>query len=427
MPRVRSPSHAEVAAQPRAFALLHQITASADGELDAQALKEFVKLYGEPSESPSEGELSFAEFAALFRRPAISRGVTAANCIGYASRDSGGELSAFSFDRRPVGAHDVRIQITHVGMCHSDLHQVKNEWGNSQFPMVPGHEIVGIVTEVGPEVSAFKPGDRAGVGCMVDSCGSCEACKETGEEQFCSKVVYTYNSKGHDGEMTQGGYSTAIVVRDTFAVHIPANLPLDAAAPLLCAGITVYSPLRHFGLDKPGMRIGVVGLGGLGHMAVKLAKAMGAHVTVISTSAGKKEEAMKVLGADAFLVSRDPDALTVAANSLHGIIDTVSAKHDLGALIGLLRVDGKLVLVGVPEVPLELASWALISKRITIGGSPIGGIRQTQEMLDFCGQHNITASIEKIPIEYANTAFERMKASDIRYRFVIDIQGSLAL
>eukprot|EP00198_Chlamydomonas_reinhardtii_P003834 XP_001693170.1 predicted protein [Chlamydomonas reinhardtii] len=361
----------------------------------------------------------------MFSRPAVD-GKPATSCIGYAAHDNAGVLVPMTFDRAAPGPSDVRIQITHCGICHSDLHMVKNEWNNAIYPMVPGHEIVGIVTEVGEGVTKFKPGDRAGVGCMVDSCGSCEFCKaECGEQQFCKGQVLTYSSKLPDGTVTKGGYSDFIVVKESFVLRIPDSLPLDATAPLLCAGITTYSPLRHFGLDKPGMRLGVVGLGGLGHMAVKIGKGLGLHVTVISTSEAKREEAVKHLGADAFIVSKDSGQMQAAAGSLDGIIDTVSAKHDLAAMVALLRVDGRLVLVGVPEVPLDLPSAALIFKRAMVSGSLIGGIKQTQEMLDFCGEKGITASIEKIPIDYVNTAYERMLRSDVRYRFVIDIQGSL--
>ncbi|GIL74895.1 hypothetical protein Vretimale_2519 [Volvox reticuliferus] len=424
MPRVHLPSSAEIKSHPREFALLRQVAPS--GEADPEVLQEYTKLYGETAKTISNDEISFAEFAALFSKSATCRIEAPANCIGYAARDKSGVLSPFTFDRRPVGPTDVRIQITHAGICHSDLHQVKNEWGGSIYPMVPGHEIVGIVTEVGSAVSKFKPGDRAGVGCMVDSCGTCDMCAEPrGEEQFCKRCVYTYNSRYPDGTIAQGGYSTHIIVTENFVLRLSESLPLDVTAPLLCAGITVYSPMKHYGLDKPGMKLGVVGLGGLGHMAVKIAKGMGMHVTVISTSLKKKDEALTVLKADEFVVSSDTEAMAAAAGSLDGIIDTVSAKHDLVALVGMLKVDGKMVLVGVPDVPLELPSAALIFKRATLGGSIIGGIKQTQEMLDFCAEKGIGASIEKIPIEYVNTAYERMMRSDVRYRFVIDIQGSL--
>ncbi|KAG2425878.1 hypothetical protein HYH02_014941 [Chlamydomonas schloesseri] len=429
MPRVKTPSQAEISSNPREFALLAQVAPMHSAqyvEADSQVLSEYIKLYGQPSASVPEGEISFADFAAMFSRQPLGAKATNNNCIGYAAQDKSGVLAPYSFDRRAVGPGDVRIQITHAGICHSDLHQVKDEWGGSVFPMVPGHEIVGIVTEVGEGVTKFKPGDRAGVGCMVDSCRTCDTCTRS-EEQFCPKCVYTYNSKHPDGTLAQGGYSSHIVVQEAFTLRLPDNLPLDATAPLLCAGITVYSPMKHFGLDKPGMRLGVVGLGGLGHMAVKIGKGLGLHVTVISTSEAKREEAIKVLGADDFIVSKDAEQMKAATSSLHGIIDTVSAKHDVSALVNLLKVDGKLVMVGVPEVPLDLPVMAIVFKRALISGSLIGGIRQTQEMLNFCGEKGITASIEKIPIDYVNTAYERMLRSDVRYRFVIDVQGSLVL
>ncbi|KAG2483503.1 hypothetical protein HYH03_017613 [Edaphochlamys debaryana] len=428
MPRIHAPNAVEVKQHPREFSLLRQLTTGE--EIDASLLAEYVKLYGsDPAKQPN-GEMSFSEFASLFAKPASSRGASASdpatNCLGWAAKEAGKPLEPFAFDRRPVGPHDIRIQIAFAGICHSDVHQARDEWGGSLFPMVPGHEIAGIVTEVGSEVTAFAPGDRAGVGCMVDSCRACSFCAPPRcEEQFCAKCVYTYNSKHADGSLAHGGYSTHLVVRDCFALRLPSNLPLDETAPLMCAGITVYSPMKTFGLDKPGMKIGVVGLGGLGHMAVKLGKGLGLHVTVISTSPGKKEEAIKVLGADAFIVSKNEEEMKALANSLDGIIDTVSAQHDLGALVGLLKVDGKLVLVGVPDKPMALPQAAIIFKRCTIAGSLIGSIQQTQEMLDLCGEKGIGSMVERIPIEKVNEAYERMIKSDVRYRFVIDIQGSL--
>ncbi|KAG2483504.1 hypothetical protein HYH03_017614 [Edaphochlamys debaryana] len=420
MPRISAPSSAEVKQHPREFGLLRQLTTGE--EVDPSLLAEYVKLYGaDGGKQPSGQEMSFSEFASLFAKPASSRGASASdpatNCLGWAAKEAGKPLEPFAFDRRPIAF---------VGVCHSDVHQARDEWGGSLFPMVPGHEIAGIVTEVGSEVTAFAPGDRAGVGCMVDSCRACAFCAPPRcEEQFCAKCVYTYNYKHADGSLAHGGYSTHLVVRDCFALRLPANLPLDETAPLLCAGITVYSPMKTFGLDKPGMKIGVVGLGGLGHMAVKLGKGLGLHVTVISTSPGKKEEAIKVLGADAFIVSKDEEEMKAAANSLDGIIDTVSAHHDIGALVGLLGVDGKLAIVGVPDKPLSLPAAAIIFKRASIGGSLIGSIQQTQEMLDLCGEKGITAMIERIPIEKINEPYDRISKSDVRYRFVIDIQGSL--
>ncbi|CAH2068910.1 unnamed protein product [Thlaspi arvense] len=271
------------------------------------------------------------------------------------------------------------------------------------------HEIVGVVTEVGGKVQKSKVGDRVGVGCLVGSCHSCENCAND-LENYCPKVIPTYNGTYHDGTPTHGGYSDIMVCDESFVIRIPENLPLDACAPLLCAGITTYSPLRYFGLDKPGMHVGVVGLGGLGHAAVKFAKAFGVKVTVISTSPNKKKEATERLGADSFLLSRDPDQMQAAMGTMDGIIDTVSAPHPLLPLIGLLKSHGKLVLVGVPEKPLELPHW---------------GIKETQEMIDFAAQHNITADIELIPMDYVNTAMERLVKADVRYRFVIDIGNTL--
>ncbi|XP_004307159.1 PREDICTED: probable mannitol dehydrogenase [Fragaria vesca subsp. vesca] len=343
---------------------------------------------------------------------------------GWAARDSSGVLSPFSFSRRETGEKDVTFKVLYCGICHSDLHMIKNEWGFSTYPLVPGHEIVGEVTEVGSSVQKFKVGDRVGVGCIVGSCRSCENC--TGHlENYCPKQILTYGAKYYDGTTTYGGYSDIMVADEHFIVRIPDNLPLDGAAPLLCAGITTYSPLRYFGLDKPGMHVGVVGLGGLGHVAVKFAKAMGVKVTVISTSPKKEEEALKHLGADSFLVSRDQDQMQAAIGTMDGIIDTVSAQHPLLPLIGLLKSHGKLVMVGAPEKPLELPVFPLLMGRKMVAGSGIGGMKETQEMIDFAAKHNITADIEVIPIDYLNTAMERLVKADVRYRFVIDIGNTL--
>ncbi|XP_002534367.3 probable mannitol dehydrogenase [Ricinus communis] len=344
--------------------------------------------------------------------------------FGWAARDQSGVLSPFTFSRRETGEKDVSFKVLYCGMCHSDLHMVKNEWGTSTYPLVPGHEIVGVVTEVGSKVEKIKVGDKVGVGCMVGSCRSCNNCNKD-LENYCPKMILTYGAKYYDGTTTYGGYSDIMVSDEHFVVRIPDNLPLDATAPLLCAGITVYSPLKYYGLDKPGMQLGVVGLGGLGHMAVKFAKAMGAKVTVISTSPNKKQEAIERLGADSFLVSRDQDQMKGAIGTMDGIIDTVSAMHPLSPLIGLLKSDGKLVLVGAPEKPLELPAFPLIGGRKLVGGSCIGGMKETQEMIDFAAKHSITADIEVIPANYVNTAMERMLKADVRYRFVIDIGNTL--
>ncbi|XP_057500918.1 probable mannitol dehydrogenase isoform X2 [Actinidia eriantha] len=323
-----------------------------------------------------------------------------------------------------TGDKDVTFKVLYCGICHSDLHQIKNEWGGTNYPCLPGHEIVGVVTVVGTKVNKFKVGDRVGVGCMVGSCHTCEDCSNH-LENYCPKMVQTYNSTYYNGTPTYGGYSDLMVVDEHFVIAIPENLPLDACAPLLCAGITTYSPLRHFGLDRAGMHVGVVGLGGLGHAAVKFAKAFGVKVTVISASPGKKQEATKRLGADSCLVSRDPDQMQAAMGTMDGIIDTISAQHPLRRLIGLLKSHGKLVMVGAPEKPLELPVFPLLMGRKIVAGSCIGGIREMQEMVDFAAKHNITADIELIPMDYVNTAMERLLKADVRYRFVIDIGNTL--
>ncbi|KAJ8640083.1 hypothetical protein MRB53_016777 [Persea americana] len=344
--------------------------------------------------------------------------------FGWAARDASGILSPFNFSRRANGDEDVTLKILYCGVCHSDLHNIKNEWGNSIFPMVPGHEIVGIVTEVGKKVTKFKVGDKAGVGCLVGSCRACPNCNQDGEI-YCSEMILSYNAIYHDGTPTYGGYSDMIVVDEHFVIRFPENLPLESSAPLLCAGITVYSPMKYFGLSKPGMHLGVAGLGGLGHMAVKFAKAFGLKVTVISTSPSKEEEAVERLGADSFLVSRDPKQMEAAKGTLDGIIDTVSAVHPLLPLIDLLKSHGKLVMVGAPDKPLELPVFPLLLGRKIVAGSASGGMKETQEMIDFAAKHNVTADVEVIPMDYIHTAMERLAKADVRYRFVIDIGNSL--
>ncbi|KAK3416663.1 hypothetical protein EUGRSUZ_H02433 [Eucalyptus grandis] len=344
--------------------------------------------------------------------------------FGWAARDCSGHLSPFKFSRRVTGEKDVTFKVLYCGICHSDLHNIKNEWGTTSYPVVPGHEIVGVVTEVGTKVTKFKVGDKVGVGCLVESCRSCANCKED-LENYCPKMILSYGSKFYDGTITYGGYSDNMVSDEHFVIKIPDNLPLDGTAPLLCAGITVYSPLKYYGLDKAGMHLGVVGLGGLGHMAVKFAKAMGLKVTVISTSPNKKKEAMDRLGADGFLISRNTEEMQLAMGTMDGIIDTVSAVHALLPLIGLLKSHGKLVLVGAPEKPLELLAAPLLMGRKIVGGSLIGGIKETQEMIDFAAKHDIVADIELIPMDYVNTAMERLSKADVKYRFVIDITNSL--
>jgi alcohol dehydrogenase (NADP+) len=337
----------------------------------------------------------------------------------YAATSAAAPLQPFTVQRREPGPHEVLIDILYCGICHSDIHQVRDEWGGSLFPMVPGHEIVGKVAQVGSEVSKWKVGDTVGVGCFVDSCRECRECRE-GEEQFCEQgMVVTYNGVERDGVTpTYGGYSTRITVDENYVLRIPDGMPLDRTAPLLCAGITTYSPLRHFGV-KAGDKVGVVGLGGLGHMAVKIGKAMGAKVTVLSHSPAKREEALR-LGADDFIATGEPDAFEMNRLRFDLIIDTVSAKHDYNKYLELLRHDGTMVLLGIPE-PTELSAASLVLKRRRLAGSLIGGIRETQEMLDFCARHKVYADVEVIPMNRVNEAYDRVMRSDVRYRFVIDL------
>ncbi|KEG12840.1 NADP-dependent alcohol hydrogenase [Trypanosoma grayi] len=345
----------------------------------------------------------------------------ATNAKGYAAQTAKAPLAPFSFQRRAVGPDDVSIKIAYCGVCHSDIHQARDEWGGSLFPMVPGHEIVGHVTAVGPKVKKFKVGDTVGVGCMVDSCSKCPQCKK-GLEQYCVEGnTATYNSHTRDGkDITQGGYSDHIVVKEEFVLRVPSNLDLAAAAPLLCAGITTYSPLHHWGV-KAGSKLGVVGLGGLGHMAVKIGKAMGAEITVFTTSEGKRDAAKK-LGADHVVLSKDAEQMKAVQNTLNVVIDTVGSAHDLTPYILALTTDGVHILIGIPEkqhppVPAAL----LIMNRKSVVGSLIGGIPETQEMLDFCSKHGIVSDIEMIKADYINTAYERVTKGDVKYRFVIDI------
>ena len=338
----------------------------------------------------------------------------------YAAQNATTPLAPFSFERRKLGEHDVQIEILFCGVCHSDLHIVRSEWSSTTYPCVPGHEIVGRVVKVGKDVNKFKEGDTVGVGCMVDSCLACANCKEN-LEQFCEKgTIFTYNSPDkHTGGITYGGYSESIVVNKEFVLKIPKNLDLAATAPLLCAGITTYSPLRYHNVSK-GQKVGVVGLGGLGHIGVKLAKALGAHVVVFTTSPSKVEDALR-LGADEVVNSKNEDEMQKHLNSFHFILDTVSAKHDINAYLLLLRRDGNLTQVGIPSEPLLLSVGSLIFGRRSLSGSLIGGIKETQEMLDFCGKHNVTADIELIPIQNINEAYDRLVKSDVKYRFVIDM------
>jgi len=339
---------------------------------------------------------------------------------GYAAQNAENPLGPFSFARRDVGAHDVLIQILYCGVCHSDLHQVRNEWGGSIYPMVPGHEIVGRVSKVGDQVTKFKEGDFAGVGCFVDSCRNCPSCQE-GLEQYCEvHNVGTYNSYELDGKTpTYGGYSSQIVVDEKYTLKIAPDQDLSRVAPLLCAGITTYSPLRQWQVGK-GHKLGVVGLGGLGHMGVKLGASMGAEVTVLSTSPNKEADA-RALGAHKFLVTRDEAQLKEYRNYFDFILDTVSAPHNLDMYLSLLRRDGTMILVGAPPEPAPVSGFSLISRRKRLVGSMIGGIPETQEMLDYCAQHTILSDVEVIPIAQINEAYERMLRSDVKYRFVIDM------
>jgi uncharacterized zinc-type alcohol dehydrogenase-like protein len=342
------------------------------------------------------------------------------NAKAYAAQSAVAPLAPFAIQRREPSAHDVQIQILFCGVCHTDLHIARNEWHGTTYPCVPGHEIIGRVTKVGAHVTKFKVGDPVGVGCMVDSCRTCTNCRE-GYEQFCEAgAVFTYNAPDKkSGGMTYGGYSQSVVVDEAFVLHIPKNLDLAAAAPLLCAGITTYSPLRHQKVGQ-GTKVGVVGLGGLGHMGVKLASAFGAHVVVFTTSPGKVQDALR-LGAKEVVNSRNEAEMAKHLNSFNFILDTVAAKHDINAYLQLLKRDGTLTQVGVPADPLEVQVFNLIMNRRSFTGSLIGGIAETQEMLDFCGQHNITSDIELIPIQKINEAYERLIKSDVKYRFVIDM------
>ncbi|WP_019146196.1 NAD(P)-dependent alcohol dehydrogenase [Aeromicrobium massiliense] len=336
----------------------------------------------------------------------------------YAAPAAGEPLVPTTVERRAVGPNDVLIAIEYAGICHSDIHTVNGDWGPQPFPVVPGHEIVGTVTEVGSDVSRHAVGDRVGVGCMVNSCGECESCRN-GDEQYCQQgMVPTYAGTDRDGTTTQGGYSTHVVVDADYVLSVPAGIDPAAAAPLLCAGITTYAPLRRWGAG-PGRRVAVVGLGGLGHMAVKIAHALGAEVTVLSQSLKKQEDGLR-LGADTYFATSDPSTFEHLAGRFDLIVNTVSAVIDVDAYLGLLAVDGTLVNVGAPAEPLSLNAMSLISARRSYAGSMIGGIALTQEMLDFCGEHGIGAEVEVIDAAQVNEAYERVLASDVRYRFVID-------
>ena len=340
----------------------------------------------------------------------------------YSATSASSPLASATIPRRDATEHDVQIEILFCGICHSDLHQVRDEWKSAMptvYPCVPGHEIVGRVTRVGSAVTNFKPGDLAAVGCMVDTDRTCPEC-QAGLEQFCPNFTLTYNFPDkHLGGVTYGGYSESIVVEEHFVLRVPANLNLAGTAPLLCAGITTYSPMRHWGVTK-GKKVGVVGLGGLGHMAVKFADALGAHVVVFTTSPNKKDDALR-LGADEVVVSRNANEMARYNDSFDFILDAVAAEHDINAYINLLARDGNITIVGAPDKPLPVSVFGLIFKRRSFSGSPIGGIPETQEMLDFCGANNITADVEVIPIQKVNEAYERLVKSDVKYRFSIDM------
>eukprot|EP00877_Chromochloris_zofingiensis_P007555 jgi/Chrzof1/3052/Cz12g09220.t1 len=429
--RVKSAAKEAVRAHPREFALLTQL-GSADGAIDQQVLEKAAPAYGDATSvnnlisEATSGPVDFEKFAAAFKRPSQSSGVEGeGNALGWAARDKSAVLAPLKFPRRELGDHDVFIKITHAGMCHSDLHTINGDWGDALYPIVPGHEIVGVITEVGPSVTKFKVGDRAGVGVFVDSCRECKFCKGK-DEMYCAKTVFTYNAKHFDGLQAQGGYSTHIVMDEQYTFTIPDSLPLDRAAPLLCAGITTYSPYKDYGLDKPGLKIGVNGLGGLGHMAVKFGVAFGCEVYVLSRSKAKEKEAL-AMGAKAVIPTSDAEAMKAAAATLNGIIDTVSAPHDLNALLELLEPRGKLVMVGLPPGKVELDHFPIVTRHLEYGGSNIGNLTRTQEMLDFCGKNNIACDVEVIDMEYVHEAFKRMEKGDVKFRFVIDVQKSLIL
>jgi uncharacterized zinc-type alcohol dehydrogenase-like protein len=340
--------------------------------------------------------------------------------VGFAAKTVAAPLERYEFERRDARPDDVVVEILYSGICHSDIHQVRDEWGGSAYPMVPGHEIVGKVIAVGPEVTRFKVGDLAGVGVMVDSCRVCSNCKAQ-EEAYCEKgFVGTYNAKGYDGVPVQGGYSNNIVVHERYVHSISPKLEskLAAVAPLLCAGITTYSPLKHWKVG-PGMKVGIVGLGGLGHMGLKFAHAFGAKVTLFTTSAGKEADA-KRLGADEVVISKNAEVMAKQANSFDFILDCVSAPHDMNQYLGLLRLDGTLCMVGLPDEPLSVSAFSTVTNRRRLSGSMIGGMKETQEMLDFCAEHDIVSEIELISMDKVNEAYERVLKSDVKYRFVID-------
>ncbi|KAB2091573.1 hypothetical protein ES319_A03G201000v1 [Gossypium barbadense] len=342
---------------------------------------------------------------------------------GWAARDPSGILSPYTYSLRNTGPEDVFIKVICCGICHTDIHQAKNDLGMSNYPMVPGHEVVGEVVEVGSDVTKFTAGDIVGVGYAVGCCKNCSPCN-TDREQYCAKKIWTYNDVYTDGKPTQGGFSGSMVVDQKFVVKIPDGLAPEQAAPLLCAGVTVYSPLNHFGLKESGLRGAILGLGGVGHMGVKMAKAMGHHVTVISSTDKKKTEALDHLGADEYLVSSDTEAMQKTAESLDYIIDTVPAFHPLEPYLSLPRIDGKLILTGVINTPLQFLTPTVMLGRKSIAGTLVGSMKEQEEMLAFCKEKNLTSMIEVVKMDYINTAIERLEKNDVRYRFVVDVAGS---
>nr|ADU64756.1 cinnamyl alcohol dehydrogenase [Hevea brasiliensis]ADU64757.1 cinnamyl alcohol dehydrogenase [Hevea brasiliensis] len=343
--------------------------------------------------------------------------------VGWAARDPSGILSPYTYTLRNTGPEDVLLKVLSCGICHTDIHQVKNELGMSRYPMVPGHEVVGEVVEVGSEVTNFRVGDVVGVGVIVGCCRNCNPCKSD-VEQYCNKKIWSYNDVYTDGKTTQGGFAQSMIVDQKFVVKIPDGMSAEQAAPLLCAGLTVYSPLSHFGLNKSGQRGGILGLGGVGHMGVKIAKAMGHHVTVISSSDKKRAEAMEHLGADEYLVSSDATRMQEFADTLDYIIDTVPAVHALEPYLSLLKLDGRLILMGVINAPLQFLTPLVMLGRKSITGSFIGSMKETEEMLEFCKEKGITSMIEVVKMDYVNEALERLEKNDVRYRFVVDVAGS---
>ncbi|XP_039131205.1 cinnamyl alcohol dehydrogenase 2-like [Dioscorea cayenensis subsp. rotundata] len=342
---------------------------------------------------------------------------------GWAAHDASGVLSPYTYQLRETGPEDVLIRVLYCGICHTDIHQTKNHLGMSNYPMVPGHEVVGEVVEIGPSVSKHRVGDKVGVGIIVGCCRSCSPCKAN-IEQYCNKRIWTYNDVYTDGQPTQGGFASHMIVDQKFVVKIPEGMAPEQAAPLLCAGVTVYSPLAHFGLKEPGLRGGVLGLGGVGHMGVKIAKAMGHHVTVISSSGKKKAEAMDHLGADSYLISSNESDMSTAVDSLDYIIDTIPAHHALEPYLPLLKVNGKLILMGVINQPLQFLTPMVMLGRKTITGTFIGSMDETQEMLEFCAEKGLTSTIEIVKMDYVNEAIERLERNDVRYRFVVDVAAS---